>query len=138
METWAALTVYFEDPFWVGVYERKSGPKLEVSRIIFGAEPKDYTVYDFLLRNWNRLSFSPPVADPDPLQKKENPKRVQRKIRAQLSRQGIGTKAQMALKLQQENAKASAKLRRREKCELEKQQKYELRRRKQKEKHRGR
>ena len=36
------------------------GGQLEACRIVFGAEPKDYEVYDFLLKNWHRLRFSPP------------------------------------------------------------------------------
>ena len=50
----SSLTVFFEEPFWVGVYERQSGNRLEVCKITFGAEPKDYEVYDFLLRNDHR------------------------------------------------------------------------------------
>lgn len=44
------LTVFFEEPFWIGVYERQFKGKLEVCKIIFGAEPKDYDVYEFLLK----------------------------------------------------------------------------------------
>ena len=36
------ITVLFEDPFWVALYERESGEKYEVCKITFGAEPKDY------------------------------------------------------------------------------------------------
>lgn len=35
------LTVYFEDPFWVGVFERTQNGTLSVCKITFGAEPKD-------------------------------------------------------------------------------------------------
>ena len=41
------LTVFFEEPFWVGVFERVSDRKLSVCKVTFGAEPKDYEVYDF-------------------------------------------------------------------------------------------
>ena len=34
------LTVYFEEPFWVGVFERIEDGKLSVAKVIFGAEPK--------------------------------------------------------------------------------------------------
>ncbi len=34
------LTVFFEEPFWIGVFERISGDKLSVSRVVFGTEPK--------------------------------------------------------------------------------------------------
>lgn len=36
------LTVFFEEPFWVGVFERIENGKLSVSKVTFGAEPKDY------------------------------------------------------------------------------------------------
>ena len=40
------LTVYFEEPFWVGVFERIDGGKLSVAKVTFGAEPKDYEVQE--------------------------------------------------------------------------------------------
>lgn len=36
------LTVFFEEPFWVGVFERISECKLSVCKVTFGSEPKDY------------------------------------------------------------------------------------------------
>lgn len=32
------LTVYFDDPFWVGVFEHTEAGKLSVSKVTFGAE----------------------------------------------------------------------------------------------------
>ena len=43
------LTVYFEEPFWVGVFERIEDGKLSVAKVIFGAEPKDYEVQELSL-----------------------------------------------------------------------------------------
>ena len=57
-----ALTVYFEAPFWVGVLERVEDGRLSVSKITFGAEPKDYEVYEFVRKYYFKLAFSPPVA----------------------------------------------------------------------------
>ena len=45
----------FEAPFWIGLYERYDDGKYEVCKITFGAEPKDYEVYDFLLKNWKKI-----------------------------------------------------------------------------------
>ena len=53
------LTVYFEEPFWVGVFERITDGKLSVRKVTFGAEPKDYDVLDFVLRHYHDLKFSP-------------------------------------------------------------------------------
>jgi len=69
------LTVYFEEPFWVGVFERIQSGKLSVCKVTFGAEPKDYEVWEFVLKNYNQLKFSPSV---DVVVKNEvtNPKRL--------------------------------------------------------------
>ena len=55
------LTVYFEEPFWVGVFEKVEGKILSVSKVTFGTEPKDYEVYEFLLKHYYDLQFSPSV-----------------------------------------------------------------------------
>ena len=43
------LTVYFAEPFWVGVFERICDGKLSVAKVTFGAEPKDYDIQEFIL-----------------------------------------------------------------------------------------
>ena len=131
------LTVFFEEPFWIGVFERISEGKLSVCRIIFGAEPKDYEIYDFILKNYYRLKFSPAVAT-DVKEASRNPKRVQREVRKQVQNTGIGTKSQQALKLQQEQLKTVRKAVNRERREAERQRRFERKQQKRKEKHRGR
>ncbi len=131
------LTVFFEEPFWVGVFECVSDGKLSVCKITFGAEPKDYEICDFVLKNYCRLRFSPAVAT-DVKEVGRNPKRVQREVRKQIQNIGIGTKSQQALKLQQEQLKIERKTVSREQREAEKQRQFELKQQKRKEKHRGR
>lgn len=131
------LTVFFEEPFWVGIYEREDDGKYEVCKITFGAEPKDYEVYDFFLRNWNNLRFSPSIETNSIVEKHINPKRMKRNIKKQLQNEGVGTKAQQALKLQQEQGKLERKSRSRKYIEAEKERQFELRQEKRKEKHRG-
>ena len=129
------LTVFFEEPFWVGVFERVSEGKLSVCKLTFGAEPKDYEIYDFVLKNYDRLRFSPAVAT-DVTETRCNPKRVQREVRKQVQNIGIGTKSQQALKLQQEQLKTERKLVSWEQREAERQRQFELKQQKRKEKHR--
>jgi len=133
-----SLTILFENPFWIGLYERIDNEKYEVCKITFGAEPKDYEVYDFLLYNWNILRFSPPVRTDNVEERRINPKRMQREISGQLQDKGIGTKAQQALKLQHEQGKIERKIQSREQKEAEKERQYALRQEKKKAKHRGR
>ena len=70
----STLTVFFEAPFWVGVYERMDGERYEVCKITFGAEPKDYEVWEFLRKNWSRLRFSPPMKGQRPEERRRNPR----------------------------------------------------------------
>lgn len=131
------LTILFEDPFWIGLYEREYNSKYEVCKITFGAEPKDYEVYSFMLSNWGHLKFSPSLNSSLDVSEHINPKRRQRIIKRQLKTGYIGTKAQQALKLQRENSKSEAKTRARAAKELENKRKFELRQQKKKERHRG-
>ena len=131
------LTVFFEDPYWVGVFERISDGKLSVCKVTFGAEPKDYEIYAFVLRNHGRLKFSPSV-EAEAKKTSHNPKRIQREIQRQVQNTGIGTKAQQALKLQQEQMKTERKTESRRRREEEKQLRFEQKQQKRKEKHRGR
>lgn len=130
------LNVFYEDPFWVGVFEKTFGDSYEVARVVFGKEPKDGEVYEFILKHYNSIKFSSPIKGANTASKKINPKRLQRKINAQMQDHGIGTKAQNALKLEFENSKNQrkevAKIRREEAEELKFQLKQQKKRNKKK------
>ena len=130
------LTVFFDDPFWVGVFERIEENKLSVCRVVFGAEPKDYEVYDFILKNYSNLKFSSSI-EVEVKKGNTNPKRLQREARKQSKQVGIGTKSQLALQQQREEMKLERKTKLRQRRELEKQRKFELKQEKRKQKHRG-
>ncbi len=134
--TFSKITVMFDEPFWIAVFEREHCEKYEVCKITFGAEPKDYEVYDYFLKNYSRLCFGESVSSVKE-EKHINPKRIQRAINKQLQNKGIGTKAQQALKLLQEEWKLQKKTVSREKREEEKELRFRLRQEKRKEKHRG-
>ena len=130
------LTVFFEEPFWVGVFAQVSEGQLSVCKVTFGAEPKDYEVWGYVRKNYYKLKPSPAVKTE--LKKTvENPKRRQREAKKLLRNIGIGTKSQQALKMQREEMKTERKQISREQREVEKQIKFELRQQKRKEKHRG-
>ena len=138
METgYAVLTVLFEDPFWVGIYERREGRAYQVCKITFGAEPKDYEVYALLLERWRQLPFSPSMEGAALEERRINPKRMRRQIEKSLRSTGIGTKAQQALQLQREQGKEAQRKASREEREAEADRQFALRREKQREKHKG-
>ena len=130
------LTVFFEDPFWVGIFERTTDKKLSAAKVTFGAEPKDYEVLEFINRNYYHLQFSPAV-ETVVKDTKKNPKRAQRDAKKQTLETGRGTKSQQALKLQQEQNKQERKVRSREQRDAKSQRLFELKQMKKKEKHRG-
>lgn len=130
------LTVFFEDPFWVGVFEKIENEQLSVAKVVFGTEPKDYEVLEFIKRKYYHLQFSPFV-EVVIKKKKKNPKRAQRDAKKQTLEKGIGTKSQQALKLQHEQNKQERKITSRQLKETEKQRLFDLKQQKKKEKHRG-
>jgi len=136
-KTKAKLTVFFENPFWVGIFERIDNEKLSVSKVTFGAEPKDHEIWEFVLRNYYRLKFSSAV---DVIVKtgSSNPKRMQREARKQTMQTGIGTKSQQALQLQREEMKMERRQISKEQKEAKKQRMFDLKQQKRKEKRRGR
>ena len=125
------LQVFFEDPFWVGIFERVSAGKLEACKVTFGPEPKDYEVLDFIRKGYFGLRFSPAV-EATVKSRPASPKRMQREARREVQNVGIGTKSQQALGLQHEQMKTERKVLSRQKREEEKQRL--LREQKQKEK----
>ena len=130
------VTVYFDGTYWAGLFERIENNKLSVAKVIFGSEPSDAEVYQFILKNGYNLHYSPAV-DTVVNEVRKNPKRMQREARKQMQEKGIGTKAQQALKLQHEQNKAERKCRSREQKRAEEQRKFEMKQQKKREKHRA-
>lgn len=133
----ARLTVLFEDPFWVMLYEREDDGAYSVCKIPFGSEPRDGEIYAYLLANWNRLRFSPALEAAVIKQSSGSPKRRQRDAQKLTQKGGIGTKAQQALQLQREQIKQARQDRTHTQREAEEARKFQLRQKKRMEKHRG-
>lgn len=134
----AKLTVLFDPPFWIGLFEREREGRYEACRVVFGAEPRDFEVYAYILDQYHRLAFSPALAASPEDDRTVNPKRAQREARRQTQPSGIGTKAQQALQLQREQNKEERRVLSREAREAEQDRRLQLRREKRKQKHRGR
>ena len=131
------LTVYFADPFWVGVAERIAGGHLSAAKITFGAEPKDYEIAGFVQRHFYELRFSQSVST-ERREAKKNPKPAQRDAKRQMQQVGIGTKSQQALKLQHEAKRLEGRKKNREEKQAIAERLFLLKQQKRKEKHRGR
>lgn len=134
----ASLTVYFDPPFWVGLFQREDEDGYRVCKVTFGGEPRDQEVLDFVLRRWRELRFSPPVPADRAAARLPNPKRMRREARKATQSIGTGTRAQQALQLQREQGKVQRKADFKERREEEQERRFALRQEKRRQKHRGR
>lgn len=130
------LTVYFENPFWVGIFETIINGRVSAAKVTFGAEPKDQEIYEFISMHYYNLKFSPAVKTVVK-ERIKNPKRMQRYVKKQISEKGVGTKSQQALKLQQEQNKQERKVKSHLQKELENKRMFEFKQQKKKIKHKG-
>ncbi|OJA01077.1 hypothetical protein BEV13_00490 [Rickettsiella grylli] len=130
------LTVLFESPFWIGIFEKEQDGQYFVARTVFGAEPRDYEVFEFIINKMDQLKFSSPQ-EGEIVKKKVNPKRVHREVKLELSKKNIVSKAQDVLRLEIEKNKKERRFYNSKLKEAIKQERFELKQQKKKEKKRG-
>lgn len=132
----STLVVYFDGQFWVGIVERVEDGALSSCRVVFGAEPSNEEVLDFVLREWVRLPLGLAVACEERAMAR-NPKRRQRQAARELKQRGPSTKARIALAEQREAMAQESAARNKEHRKEEKRQRFEQRREKAKRKRWG-
>ena len=153
----AQFTLYFDGRFWVGVLECRerhhggdvNGQAITVraARHVFGAEPSDVELYDFLLARGgeliDRAAASPPVsagaptADPA-ARRRANPKRAARRAAKEAARARPSTAAQAALAAAREETAARTSRNRSLRRRQEADEAWARRRERAKRRHRGR
>ena len=135
------VTVLLENSFWVGIFERTDESNYAVARNIFGGEPTDAELYEFITHHCGELKFTAPQKFTLVI-KRINPKRLQREVKKEMEKlkaQG-GPKesmAQEALRLELEKNKKIKKARSRQEKEADSERKFALNQAKRKQKHRG-
>ncbi|MFP7737109.1 YjdF family protein [Priestia aryabhattai] len=135
-----SLTIYYDGQFWVGIIEVVEDGKLRAFRYVFGAEPKDTEILDFIyykLLNIINQSVHSGLDVKGKSDKKINPKRLQRQVAKQINKVGVSTKAQEAIKQEYEEKKKSKKKRAKQYREELKEQKYLMKKQKAKAKQKG-
>jgi len=135
-----SLTIYHDGQFWVGIIEVVEDGKLRAFRYVFGTEPKDTEILDFIyykLLNIINQSIHSGIDVEGKSDKKINPKRLQRQVAKQINKVGVSTKAQEAMKQEYEEKKKSKKKRAKQYREELKDQKYLMKKQKAKAKHKG-
>ncbi|MEP7287164.1 MAG: YjdF family protein [Chloroflexota bacterium] len=133
------LTILFDAPYWVGILEVERDNYLYAARYIFGAEPSDQEVYEFVQRDLLALLAHMTTGLPidSIIEQQVNPKRAQREVRKQIAQQGITSQAHDAMRLQIEQNKQSASIVNREQREALREYKRDVARAKAKARHRG-
>lgn len=134
------LTIFYDGQYWVGVVEAVNDSGLKACKQIFGAEPQDGEIMEFVRhRMLPLLESGTQTADvgrgPE---RRPNPKRLARQVARELRKQGVSTYAQQAMKLEWESRKKERSLasgkQKEELREIKRLRKVE----KAKQKHRGR
>jgi hypothetical protein len=133
------LTILFDHPYWIGLLEDERDGCLYAARHIFGSEPSDQQVYEFVLREasemFRRMTSGVPLmfSDNHPV----GYKRMMREARRATEERGLSTQAQAAIKQQIEANKQVRQQISRAERSAERQRKREIAVQKAKAKHRG-
>lgn len=132
----STLTVFHDGQFWVGLAEHVEDGKYGAARIVFGAEPSDEEILQFITGKWAKLTFfgDNPTEASKPA---KNPKRRAREAAKALKQPAMSTKAQQALAAQREAMKQESAHARSQRRADEAEARFEQRKLKRKQKHRG-
>ena len=133
------LTICFEDPFWIGLVETEDDGAYRVARHVFGPEPSDPEVEQFIHDEWRNLRFTADLqVEKIGGTKKINPKRLRRIIEKEIAANARrGTKAQQALAEAREANKVERKAQSKAAREAEERVRYQQKQAKKKQKHKG-
>lgn len=133
-------TIFFDKRFWVGTFERTDKEGYAVARHIFGGEPSDPEVYDFVLNHYHELKFGE-LKEINLQIQRMNPKRVQREVRREMEKIRETTKpstmAQDYMREELEKKKLQKKSATSAEKQAYKEEQFAIRQEKKKEKHRG-
>ncbi len=133
-------TILFEGSFWVGIFERTDKKNYSVARKVFGGEPSDAEVHEFILHNYHELKFGSPQEFKLVI-KRMNPKRLQREVRREMEKikesSKPSTHAQDYMREELEKNKKEKKTLSKKAKEERKEKQFSLKQEKKKEKHRG-
>lgn len=133
-------TIFFDKRFWVGAFERTDKEGYAVARYIFGTEPSDPEVHEFVLNHYHELKFGEAQEIIIEIQRM-NPKRVQREVRREMARMKETSKpstlAQDYMREEIEKKKKEKKSIRSAEKQARQDEQFLLKQDKRKEKHRG-
>lgn len=133
-------TIYFDGSFWIAIFERMDEMGYSIARVLFGGEPTEPEIFQYIIHNFNQLKFgSPKKCEIE--EKKVNPKRAQREAKREMERLKESSRpssfAQNYMREELEKNKKEKKKITKEQKEARKIEQFLLRQTKKKEKHKG-
>lgn len=132
-----SLIVFFDPPFWVGIFEQSDADTYRVARHVFGAEPTEPQLLELARHGFKDLIFTNPV-DLVSVEKHEvGYKRRMREIRAAMKHPAASTRSQQILQQEMERQAQNHRDHHRQIRQLSDDLKYQSRKAKKAEKHRG-
>ena len=137
----AVFTVFFEGPFWVGVLESEEDGVLTVARHVFGPEPSNAELVEFMLYRFDgvRRSAAPVPAGgsgrPEP--PRPGPSRGTGRRAAREMGRTVSTKSQAALAAARSELKLERRVSSRDRKEAEAERLRELKAEKRRKKRAG-
>jgi hypothetical protein len=128
----------FDGTYWIGVFERNDEQGYSVGKFIFGKEPSDEEVYEFILHGYRAVRFTQPMESNLPDTKHMSFKRRQREIERILANAFPAEQISEQVRAQEEADRQAREKEARIRRKAEEEHKYQLRQAKRHEKHRGR
>jgi len=93
----SVFTVFFEDPFWVGVLEENYNENIYMGKHIFGAEPSNSELLQFYIYEFDKIKKIK-IGESEVKTKKMSFKKSLTKSKKTQNRVNIGTKSQNLFK----------------------------------------
>ena len=78
------------------MFEQETDGVIRAARVVFGAQPTDAEVFEFVLRHADRLRYGPPVEGRLSRRETANPKKRRREAARETGQRGSGTRSQAA------------------------------------------
>lgn len=135
------LIVYFDGQYWIGIVEERIDGQLKVYRYLFGSEPKEGELWQFINKELPKLLLENEQKgiklEKESQLRTINPKRRQRQVAKELQQRGTSTKSQQAVQQALEEKKEVGRKRRKVDKQAAAERAYQLRMAKAKKKKRG-
>ena len=133
------LTVYFDGQFWVGVIEQQTQRGFSALRHVFGSEPRDEELLDFIHHDLSRRldALTAAILCEERDVSRSNPKRIARLAAQEMRNVPVSTKAQEAMQAQRDAQKQARNTQSKAEKEAEAERRFQLSREKAKKRHRG-